>query len=323
MLKLADKWVWDFWFAQESGNTHIFYLQAEKALRYEQFRHWNVSIGHAVSRDLRQWEILPDALHPSQPKAWDDCTTWTGSVIRHDDLWYLFYTGSRQRERGYIQRIGYATSKDLIHWEKSNTNPLMEADPTWYEKLNFETWFDEAWRDPYLFQHPVTGEFHAYITARANDGAADGRGVIAHATSPDLRQWQVMPPVTESGEFGDMEVPQCVEIQNRYYLLFSTPKNHHSQARKNRSGVKPVTGTHYLVADHPTGPFRYLTDEFLVGDEAGTYYSGKLIQAADGGGEWYFMAFLNLDASGAFVGEISDPMPVTVAEDGRLLVKQG
>ncbi len=321
MLKLKDKWVWDFWFAQDGADTHIFYLQADKSLKIEQLRHWNPSVGHAVSQDLVNWEILPDAIAPSADGAWDDNTTWTGSIIQHDGLWYLYYTGSRRRERGYVQRIGYATSPDLMHWQKSPDNPVMEADPTWYEKLDFDSWFDEAWRDPYLYRHPDTGEFHAYITARANHGAPAARGVIAHAKSTDLSSWDVLPPVTEPGEFGDMEVPQLIEIENRYYLLFSTPKEHHSQTRQARNGLIPITGTHYLVGDSPTGPFRYLTDEFMVGDEAGTLYSGKLIQGSDG--QWVFMAFLNFDESGDFIGEISDPMPVTIAEDGRLLVKRG
>lgn len=320
MLKLANKWIWDFWFARDDARTHIFYLQADKSLKVEQFRHWNVSVGHAVSQDLRHWEILPDAISPGQTVLWDNFTTWTGSIIKHAGLWYLFYTGSTRRERGYIQRIGYATSKDLLNWERIGSTPLMEADPQWYEKLDFAAWHDEAWRDPYLFRDPKTGLFHAYITARVKDGPADGRGVIAHATSPNLHQWKIQEPVTQPGEFGDMEVPQLVPIQGRYYLLFSTSAGHHSQARRARTGITPVTGTHYLVSDSPDGPFRYLTDDFLVGDEVGTLYSGKLIQGADGG--WSFMAFLNFDTSGEFVGEISDPMPVTIAEDGRLLVKK-
>ncbi|MCB9451379.1 MAG: glycosyl hydrolase family 32 [Anaerolineaceae bacterium] len=320
MLKLANKWVWDFWFAQDESGTHIFYLQADKSLKMEHLRHWNVSVGHAVSQDLRHWEILPDAIAPATTPSWDDFTTWTGSIIRHEGIWYLFYTGSTRRERGYIQRVGYATSKDLLHWERVGTTPLMEADPQRYEKLDFSAWHDEAWRDPYLFRDPETGIFHAYITARVKDGPADGRGVIAHATSPDLHQWAIQEPVTAPGEFGDMEVPQLVPIQGRYYLLFSTSAGHHSQVRRQRTPITPVTGTHYLVSDNPNGPFRYLADEFLVGDENGTLYSGKLVQGSDG--NWNFMGFLNFNTAGEFVGEISDPMPVTIGEDGRLLVKK-
>ena len=76
VIRLHDKWVWDFWFAQDGPDTHIFYLQAPRALKEEHLRHWNVSVGHAISQDLSHWEILPDALAPSTEKdAWDDYTT--------------------------------------------------------------------------------------------------------------------------------------------------------------------------------------------------------------------------------------------------------
>ena len=63
MLSIPDKWLWDFWFAQDGPYYHIFYLQAPKSLSDEKLRHWHATIGHAVSEDLRNWEILPDALH--------------------------------------------------------------------------------------------------------------------------------------------------------------------------------------------------------------------------------------------------------------------
>ena len=52
---------------------------------------------------------------------------------------------------------------------------------------------------------------YAYVTARANDGDPEGRGVIGHARSHDLVHWEVLPPVTEPMGFGQMEVPQLVE----------------------------------------------------------------------------------------------------------------
>ncbi len=323
-LHLPDRWVWDFWFAQDGPDFHMFYLQADRALGDEAQRHWNVSIGHAVSQDLRRWEVLPDALAPAgapppgEPEAWDSYTTWTGSIIAHAGQWFMFYTGSRHSESGLVQRIGLATSPDLIRWQKHPANPLIEADPRWYELLDRSAWHDQAWRDPYVFQHPTTGLFHAYITARAKDGPPDARGVIGHARSRDLLEWEVLPPVTAPGEFGHMEVPQLLVIQGRWYLVFSCPASEYAYARRDRPGMRHVTGTHYMVADDPLGPFQYITDDYLVGDEAGTLYSGKMIQGPDGA--WVYLAFLNKRPDGVFVGDISDPLPVTVHTDGRLSV---
>ena len=319
-LELADKWVWDFWLAQDGPDYHVFYLQAPRALQDERLRHWSVSIGHAVSQDLRHWEVLPDALCPSRAKdgAWDDCTTWTGSIIRHEGVWSLFYTGGTQAERGLVQRIGLATSDDLIHWERHPANPLIVADPRWYELLDLDLWHDQAWRDPWVFRHPATGDFHALITARVNHGPSDGRGAIGHARSNDLIHWEVLPPLAESGDFGHMEVPQLTEIDARYYLLFCAVADVHSNHRRQRTGLQPVTGTHYLVADDPLGPFHFSTDEFLVGDEDGSLYAGKLVLGPDG--TWVLLASHMFAPDGAFIGALSDPLSVRIAGDGNLWV---
>lgn len=48
MLSSPEKWFWDFWFAHNKPEYHIFYLQAPKSLRREEQRHHNATIGHAV-----------------------------------------------------------------------------------------------------------------------------------------------------------------------------------------------------------------------------------------------------------------------------------
>ncbi|MFP4394694.1 MAG: family 43 glycosylhydrolase [Anaerolineales bacterium] len=316
-LQLSKDWIWDFWFDRDGNDYHIFYLKAPRQLEDAELRHWHVSIGHAVSQDLIDWSVLPDALRPSPSPAWDDCATWTGSVLHHKDMWYLFYTGVRCAEDKLIQRIGLATSPDLIHWKKYADNPIIEADPRWYELLDLQLWHDQAWRDPWVFQHPETGDFHALITGRVNYGAADQRGVIAHARSTDLIHWDVLPPITEPGEFGQMEVPQLVAMRDGYYLIFSCGAKYHAAQRQASLGM--ITGSYYLYAESPLGPFQHLSDVPLLGDKAGTFYSSKLIQGPDD--KWYIMAFKNVDESGSFIGEITDPMPVQIAEDGRLSVE--
>jgi beta-fructofuranosidase len=318
-LHFPDKWVWDFWFAQDGPDYHMFYLQADRALGDPQLRHNHASIGHAVSRDLRDWEILPDALAPSKDSAaWDSFSTWTGSIIRHQGVWHMFYTGARVDEAGLIQRIGLATSDDLNVWRKHPGGALIEADPRWYELLESKAWHDQAWRDPFVFQHTETGEFHALITGRVNDGMPGGRGVIACAKSADLVNWEVTEPLTPPGEFGQMEVPQIIEVGGRYYLLFSTNKEHHSAARQQRTR-RAVTGTHYLVSEGLFGPYRYLTDTFMIGDPLGLFYSGKAVQ--DPNRDWQLLAFRNYNPDGMFVGDITDPMPLTVDGEGLLHVE--
>lgn len=318
-LHLPNRWAWDFWLARDDVDYHIFYLQAPRSLEDQALRHWNVSVGHAVSQDLRDWVVLPGALEPSSEKAWDDASTWTGSVIRHAGLWYMLYTGTSHAEDGLVQRIGLATSPDLVCWDKHPANPLIEADPRWYETLDLDVWHDQAWRDPYVFLHADRGDFHALITARVNEGPADGRGVIGHARSDDLVNWEVQPPLTEPGDFGQMEVPQLVKVQERYYLLFSSQDFAHSAQRQARTGLAPVTGTHFLVSEAPLGPFEFTTDVFLVGDASGSLYSGKLVRGP--AGKWQFLAFQNFNAEGEFVGDIIDPRPVTVDQQGNLAVE--
>ena len=133
MLRLEDRWVWDWWLADDGSRFHVFYLQAPKALGDQHLRHRNATVGHAVSDDLRDWHILPDALRPGPAGTWDDIATWTGSTIFHAGTWHMFYTGTSTAEGGRVQRIGLATSPDLVAWTKHPRNPLFEADPRWYE----------------------------------------------------------------------------------------------------------------------------------------------------------------------------------------------
>ena len=206
MLRLTDRWLWDFWLADDGAARHVFYLQASRTLGDPELRHANASIGHAVSHDLRSWRVLPDALGPGQPGEWDDRATWTGSVIRHNGTWWMFYTGTSTFDGGAVQRIGAATSTDLLTWRRHPANPLIEASPPWYETAPTTTWPDVAWRDPFVV---TSGDHaHCYLTASASDGPTDGRGAIATATSSDLEHWTVAAPATRRGSSPSSRCPR-------------------------------------------------------------------------------------------------------------------
>ena len=308
VLALATHWVWDFWLTSHEGRQHLFYLQAPRSLGREELRHWHATIGHAVSSDLKDWEVLPEALGPGAPGSWDDLAVWTGSIIRHASRWWMLYTGVRRADAGLVQRIGLAVSEDLLRWERHPANPVLEADPLWYEHGVPPHWHDQAWRDPFLLRHPVTGTFHAFITARGATGPVRGRGVIAHAQSTDLQRWEVLPPVTERCDrYGQLEVPQVVCVDDRWLLLFSR-----SSAYDEPTAAAPTTGTHFYTSDDPLGPYTCATEGVLVADQDGTSYSGKLVRHT---GRWWFLA-CSYRRGKRFIGTLADPAPLAFT-DGR------
>ena len=264
--------------------------------------------------------MLPDALAPGPHGAWDDLATWTGSVIEHDRRWYMLYTGISQADGGLIQRIGLAVSDDLITWQKHPGNPVIEADARWYELLDLTSWRDQSWRDPWLFRGPRDGAFHALITARAAAGAADGRGVVAHARSTDLVRWQVLPPVTAPGEFAQVEVPQLVHLGSHRHILFSVHAQDHSRDRVSRLG-SGQKGTFTFTASAPGDPFRPSAVPIDPGDgPLGNLYAGKLVEARPR--DWRFLAFRD-GLGDAFIGELTDPLPVHQSADGQLGITAG
>jgi beta-fructofuranosidase len=317
-LRLADKWIWDFWIVRERGEHHVFYLQAPRSLGKPALRHNHATIGHAVSTDLRSWRVLPDALHPGPDGSWDDQATWTGSAIAHGGRWYMLYTGVNRSERGMIQRIGLAVSDDLVRWQKHPSNPVLEVDPRWYELLDRTRWRDQSWRDPWLFRRPEDGSFHALVTARSRLGEPDAAGVVGHARSLDLREWEVLPPLTPGGDFAQVEAPQLVRLNGRYQILVSCLAEDHSRRRIERLGTAGLTGTFAFSAKELLGPYSP-ADAPLVRPDGplGPLYAGKLVES--GAGRWHFMAFRG-DGDRDFVGELIDPLPIKQDEDGRIVV---
>jgi beta-fructofuranosidase len=317
-LRLPDKWIWDFWLARDGENHHIFYLQAPRALGRPSLRHHNASVGHAVSTDLRSWRVLQDALQPGAPGSWDDLAIWTGSTIAHEGRWSMLYTGISRAEQGLVQRIGLATSDDLVHWAKHPANPVLEADPRWYELLDLTRWRDQSWRDPWLFRHPDDASFHVLLTARSATAASDGAGVLGHGRSHDLINWEVLPPLTAAGEFAQIEVPQLVRVDGRYEILFSCLAEDHSLERRARPGVTGQAGTYVLTSLDPLGPYAYSGGPVAAPDgPLGPLYAGKLVELDPG--TWAFMAFRG-EGERSFLGELTDPLAVGYDEHGQLVV---
>jgi beta-fructofuranosidase len=310
MLTLPEFWVWDSWTITREGEHHLFFLKAPKALGDPDKRHFNPAVGHAVSDDYTTWRLLPDALAPAAEPAWDDYTTWTGSVVAGPDGdWHMFYTGTSKREKGLVQRVGHVVSPDLTEWHRVGGEPVCEADPRWYERLDLSVWHDEAWRDPWILPDPGGDGWHMLVTARSKTGPAGGRGVIGHARSADLYAWEVQPPLSGPDGFGQLEVPQTAYVDGRWVLLFSCMAGELGAERADGPG-----GVWTAPAAGPLGPFDIAAATRI---DHPSLYAPRLVETAPG--DWALLGFANL-VDGAFVGDLLDPIPVHADGDGTLRI---
>jgi beta-fructofuranosidase len=154
--------------------------------------------------------------------------------------------------------------------------------------------------------------FTARVPGRAEPNAG---GAIGLATSPDLYTWTLQPPVYAGGMFGQMEVPQVFAHAGRWYMMFCTAAEHWSSAYRALNPQAPVGGTHYLTAPHPLGPWTVAPGPFFDGGNPVRRYAGKLVDTGSG---LAAMGFIHTTPDLPFVGELSDPIPVSVDGEGLL-----
>jgi hypothetical protein len=87
------------------------------------------AIGLAVSEDGLHWErpYTSPVLAPDLP--WERRMIWCPHVIydAKEDIYKMWYSGGAT-DRSECDAIGYATSKDGVHWVKDGRNPIFTPD---------------------------------------------------------------------------------------------------------------------------------------------------------------------------------------------------
>ncbi|WP_106831303.1 glycoside hydrolase family protein [Parabacteroides pacaensis] len=86
-------------------------------------------IGYALSKD--GYNFVRQSNNPvlSAEEPWEKVAVMCPHVIwdKHEKLFKMWYSGGEQYEP---DAIGYATSKDGLHWTKLKSNPIFKADST-------------------------------------------------------------------------------------------------------------------------------------------------------------------------------------------------
>lgn len=306
VLRLTPAWVWDSWYVDDGVNFHAFYLKASRALGDPERRHHWPAVGHAISADLVAWTEMPDALVAAEPPAFDDQGIWTGSIVADEGgTWHLFFTGIDRSTMSAVQRIGHATSTDLIAWERVSVEPVVTADPRWYQ--SHATSGRQNWRDPWVMRE--RNQWRMLITAESVTGMPGQRGCIGTAVSEDLANWTVQPPLVADVGLRQLEVPQIVEPEpGRHVLVFCM-----CSGDVQAPGLPRVTGTWTAPADSPAGPYHLDRAEPVAVDGN---YAGRVV--IDRAGVPNLMAFVDVTATGAFGGYLGNPIPLELTDRGTL-----
>ena len=259
-------------------------------------------IAHAVSDDGLNWRRVKNALFIDDPGHWDDDMLWTMHVSPspyEEGVWRMFYTGLSMGERGRIQRVGMAHSRDLYSWEKVEA----EAYPLAAQGEFYESSLDEgrhwvSFRDPYYFQD----EEHRclLVAARVNEGPIIRRGCVALLNEASENNFEFKPPLFHPGRYDDVEVPNAIKIDGRYYLIGSI-----------REGVK----VHYWYTDDFYGPYYNFADNVLMPQGN---YAARVCWNEDHFVVWNFF-FEGMNPSGRHL--LAPPKELAVTEHGELKLR--
>ncbi|MEM6459321.1 MAG: glycosyl hydrolase [Planctomycetota bacterium] len=225
------------------GRFHLFHL----VLPNHDF------IAHAVSDDGLSWSRVKNAMFVGEPGSWDDDMLWTMHVSpdpERDGRWRMFYTGLSRREYGRVQRVGVATSGDLLNWEKVEGNGY----PLEVEGGHYEADVDAcrkwvSFRDPYFFVDPATGKRWLLAACRVDRGPMIRRGCVGLAEEVLPGHFEFREPLHHPGLYDDVEVPNVFTLDGKYFLLGSI-----------REDVK----VHYWTAESFVGPYGNFFDNVLL-----------------------------------------------------------
>lgn len=199
----------DYYVFKDDDTFHLFYNVGNAGESQQWFEAGNEkAFGHATSKDFKTWKHHPRILDVV-PGTWEGMVVSAPSIIKHEGMYYMFYTGFDDRVPGK-QTIGLATSKDLFNWRRHEGNPVYEA-PPWAAHRG-DGWVD--CRDSHVIQY---GDGFLLFTMVSK---GEGKGAIALAESKNLIDWQDLGPAVET--FKEPESPRVFQHGSNFYMFISS-----------------------------------------------------------------------------------------------------
>lgn len=173
-----------------SGDTFPIYVDGR----------WHVfsmreNFAHSSSEDLIHWKQHPEVSFGGA----------TGSVVKHEGQYYMFYTAPGQA-------VSAAVSKDLDAWTPVENNPVVESDGKIYQHGNF--------RDPYVFYNEEDQCWWLLVGAREVGVTGQRAGCVALAKSEDLLHWKLEKPLWAPRIGPHSDCPQLFQHNGKWFLFY-------------------------------------------------------------------------------------------------------
>ena len=195
----------------ENGEFKLLYLHDYRDIdKYGEGCPWDL----LTTKDFLTYQKYSNVIERGGKKE-QDLYIFTGSVIKKDGIYFVFYTGHNPhlRERGLPeQKILLATGKELTNLEKVKEF-VFEA-PDYLEMHDF--------RDPFIYYDENASEYKMLLAARTKSGPIKHRGVTMVAHSKDLYDWVLdKKPFYAPNAYYTHECPDYFQMGEWYYLIFS------------------------------------------------------------------------------------------------------
>ena len=215
-LKAPNNWINDpNGFIYYQGNYHLFYQYFPYGPRWGTM-HW----GHAISKDLVNWEHQGIALFPTIKEDQNGC--FSGSAVENDGKLYIYYTGVHFLE---------ANPKD-VHVPLNDKYDACQMMITSEDGFTFDNFkgkkvavpqiFDEEKGDPFNTRDPKVwrGKDAWYMILGSTSKEEGGR--VLFYKSENLKDWTYVNQASKENKMGWMwECPDYFKTEGGEVLIIS------------------------------------------------------------------------------------------------------
>lgn len=170
------------------------------------------NIGIAVSSDLEKWKKLPSPILKLGNKGdWDDDFLAHAYIFKEEQKFYMLYDGSKKGK--WLEEIGLAESKDLIHWKKCPKNPIFKIGTEWWENSHVSRCCVFKENDKYFLYYA------------GHDGQRERIGFATGKSLTSLKRYSKDPVLSlgKAGEWDGKSVsdPRVIKHKGVYYMFYT------------------------------------------------------------------------------------------------------